>query len=216
MYDITSMTGEQFVTLCKIIGGIATAGGGLYSAYQYVLRPYVVEPYILEPCNLAWKVITDANSIHDIIKKEFTTNGGSSIKDAIKRIESSLDIMNSKYRTILALDERAIWETDANGNYIWVNDTYIRETGFSMDFLKDDGWLSMIDENERHRVRESWNECIVDSRGFISKLLIHKSNGTAAKVATEAYPVISKEDNKLVGYIGLLNFVDTVCLKCPI
>ncbi len=75
-----------------------------------------------------------------------------------------------------------------------------------MDFLKNDGWISMVKENERHRVRESWTECIDDKRGFICNFTINKNNGTPIKVISIAYPIISTEDNKLIGYIGLLNF----------
>lgn len=195
------MTEEQLILLGKAVGAIVTIVGALVGLYKYVIYP--IYKRILFNFKLFWGVILDVASIHEIIKKEFTTNGGSSIKDAIKRIECKVNILEFKNRAILSLDTRPIFKTNETGNYIWINDAFVKEIGFSLDFLKNGGWISMIEESDRKRVKEAWNESILDKRSFLSKFTILKSNDAKIDVICSACPIIS-EDNNLIGYIGTM------------
>ncbi len=195
------ITGEQFVLGCKIVGGIATVCGALYSLYVYVLSPYVIIP-IIDKVKFLWATAQDVSSIHAIIKKELTTNGGSSIKDAVKRIEINNIIINAKCTGI----DKPTWEADAQGNCIWINTSLMQILGYDINTLKDSGWLSIIDSNDVSRVRDEWRRAVEEERMFHCVYTIVRSDYTRIPIFNHATPIML--NGTLVGYVGSLEKLD--------
>ncbi len=107
------------------------------------------------------------------IKKELTTNGGSSLKDAIidmkdtvHRIDKRQKIIEQRTKAALHYSNEALFETDIAGRLIWSNahfckyvkDNPINMTGFD--------WLSMIKEEERDELLQEFLSCIKMNRKF--------------------------------------------------
>lgn len=187
----------------KIIGAIAAIVTSVTVIHSYLIRPL----YLKLRANLLfmWRVAIDAASINDLIKRELTYNGGSSIKDSIKRIEENINNSSFKLKAVLSLKQEPIWESDENGNCKWVNDAYIRITGYSLEHLKNLGWLMTVKESERKNIEYEWLRSINEKRTFNQEMSIKTSSSTFIKVHAHGFPIMT-HDNKLSGYMGILNF----------
>jgi PAS domain S-box-containing protein len=202
---ISSELSTRVNEFAVLIGGICSIFGSLYAIWRFFIYPHIymkLKNMITEIYNVAM----DASSIHEIIKKELSTNGGSSLKDAINRIESRLSIQDGKSRATLSLLDSPIWESDEDGNCVWVNRAYRRITGYDIDSVKDMGWISIIAPDSREAVQEEWINAIRDRRHFSLTYNIITSFGKILPVDGEGYPIYTndKSKNNVKGHIGIL------------
>lgn len=188
-----------------IIGGSCSIAGSLYGVWRFVIYPHIYVK-IHNMFNDVYNVAMDAASIHAIIKKELSTNGGSSLKDAINRIELKLALQDGKHKVTLSLLDVPIWESDENGNCLWVNRAYRRITGYDIDSVKDMGWVSIIASCDRERVSEEWESSVKDHRHFSLTYNILTPVGKVLSVDGEGYPIYLNDSSKntVKGYIGVL------------
>lgn len=199
-------------------GKVVVATGSVLSALG-VLYKYVIIPLYDKYIKLKEKIKNDYNQwrslantavlVHDIITKELQTNGGSSIKDALKRIENKLTFIEAKNKAYLSLEDEPIWESDEFGHCIWANHSYLKITGFEFNYLKNAGWISIINEEDRSRVREEWNRAVEEKRVFYCEYIINRYDGTKLKVLGIGHPVLSIVDDSVKGYIGRLTFCES-------
>lgn len=210
------MSPDNIVLLGKVIVAIGTILSIIgVPLYKYLIYPFIIQKLInfkenikqhyKQWCDLA----NTAEMVHDIIKKELQTNGGSSIKDSIKRIEGHISIIDAKYKAFVSLENEPVWESDENGGCIWANSSYLKMTGFDFDYLKNAGWISIINENDRSRVREEWNMAIKEKRVFSCEFIINRFDGTKIKVFGKSFPILSSIDESITGYVGRLSFCNS-------
>src|SRR4051812_27188093 len=112
-YDEITFWGKVLVAIGSAITGIgAIFKYAIIPLYYWIieLQKRIIDDYT-KWCNLA----DTATLVHDIITKELQTNGGSSIKDALKRIENRLSFISNKVKTILSMENEPIWESDELG-----------------------------------------------------------------------------------------------------
>ena len=166
-------------------GKAVIAAGTILSVLLVPLFTYIIYPYLIKPAiesfNKLRTIIDTAFNVHEIITRELQTNGGSSIKDALKRIENRLTIIDAKHKTILSLENEPIWESDEFGNCVWVNHSYLKMTGFDFEYLKNAGWVSIINEIDRSRVREEWKRAVEEKRIFSCEYTINRYDNTKVK-----------------------------------
>jgi len=91
------------------------------------------------------------------IKGELTTNGGSSIKDAINRIESRQIMIDKRTKAIFYNEKDAIFEVDASGNILWANKRFHDILGCKN--IKGLDWVSYIDELHRDYFLRELESC---------------------------------------------------------
>ncbi len=201
---ISSELSKQINELAIVIGAVCSIAGSLYAIWRFSINPAYIKlrNMIIEVYNVAM----DASNIHEIIQKELNTNGGSSLKDAINRIESRLSVQDGKCRATLSLIDSPIWESDEDGNCIWVNRAYRRITGYDIDNVRDMGWISIIAPDSREAVQEEWVNAIRDRRHFSLAYNIVTSFGKIISVEGEGYPIYANDKNKNIvkGHIGIL------------
>lgn len=178
----------------KILGAAGTGLAGIVTIYKHILHPFMQK--VLEG-------IDNIYSMKKIIEKELQTNGGSSMKDAIKRIDRSNSIQDGRHHAALSLKKDPIWEADADGNYIWVNSAYVKETGFDIEHLKNRSWLITVSDKDRDRVKQEWEDCVRYQTVFECDYNLECVSETK-KVRCLAHPIISDYDKKIVGYVGVL------------
>jgi PAS domain S-box-containing protein len=137
----------------------------------------------------------------DAITLELTNNGGTSLKDAIDRIEHKQDFMSAHMRTHLNTNSKSIFETDAEGGLIYVNRAYTRMTGFSAHEVKESGWLNAIQPAHRKRILDLWKDAVEARRDFDEVVPFQKPDGTKYDAHAMAY-VIRNDAGKMMGHIG--------------
>jgi PAS domain S-box-containing protein len=157
--------GAAIITLTTLLAGV----------YKYALKPYVVDRF-----RDAYKKITHmSKQIADNydgmekalpaimqIAEEFKPNHGSSLRDAINRIENTMCNLQASDHLLLNLSEIAHFQTDQNGNCIWANLAYCNLTALDLIDIKGHGWISVVHPEDRKVVTEEWERTIEEKRQF--------------------------------------------------
>ena len=106
------------------------------------------------------KAIKDHDYIVDSIKdirKELVNNGGSSIKDAINRIEGRQIMIDKRTKAIFYNEKEVIFEVDARGNILWANKRFHDIMGSKN--IKGLDWVSYVDELHRDYFLRELESC---------------------------------------------------------
>lgn len=130
---------------------------------------------IKDRLSLMWDVapkLVAFNTKLDDIYGQLVTNGGSSLRDAVNRIERKIVLNNEITKDIVRDDPKGKYQTTADGSYEWVNRTYQRLIDKDPTQLYGKGWQSFIVESDRDRVIEEWIDCISTGREFNSTYTI--------------------------------------------
>ena len=91
------------------------------------------------------------------IKSELMTNGGSSIKDAINRIEKRQIMIDKRSKAVFYKVESPIFEVDEKGNLLWANKLFHDNMGTKN--LKGLDWVTFIDEPQREYFLRELESC---------------------------------------------------------
>jgi PAS domain-containing protein len=150
--------------------------------------------------------VDSINSEIKDIKKELTNNSGTSLKDLVSNIRVDVKSNTELTTTILnrqrwMLDNRSepIFETNKEGKFTWVNDSFIRLTDRGFKDLKDNNWINILHEDVRSDVTKDWYLALQTARNFehTVKITDGKNNCFQAKIIAHR-----QEDGN---YIGTLN-----------
>lgn len=215
-----------------VLKGAGALGGALGSAYAswkwiwpwlrddvwpvFVGFKAIAElPKIATTCSETTETLRAQDLRLQRVMKEVMPNGGSSLRDAVGRIEVSvadqaqyLRVMAGTMRANLDSDPyRALFETDADGANLWVNKTYLRWVNRSMQELLGWGWLACISDSDRERVREEWLSCVRERRQFQARYHLVDSAGERIEVDCHVVP-IPEGASVVERYVGVIRRVD--------
>ena len=140
----------------------------------------------------AQKFIEDHEEVKEsinTIKAEVVTNGGSSIKDAIGRIETRQKVLDQRSKASLHYHDEMLFETDEHGNLIWGNEKFQKLYG---DKYKPHSWdwITFIDEPDRESFLKEFASCLEMSR----KLDMETTSFRGESVRFVGYPYKIKEN----------------------
>lgn len=181
--------------LAIIVSGIGGATGLLTLAYKKFIKPIV---------KLCKNQDFFVESVEEI-KKELTTNGGSSLKDAVvgmrescKRIENRQRVIIQRTKAALHYSSTALFETDQEGRLIWSNVNLIDLTKRSNTFSKDANymvegfdWISLFKEDDREGVLSEFKSCLTMNRRFIKETEL--INGVKVRLLGYPYKITDTE-----------------------
>ena len=141
----------NFDNSLEIIGIVLSLAGGFCASMAWGWK-FIVKPTI----KLYKSQQGLVDSVEDI-KKELTTNGGSSIKDTVNRIDRRQIMIDKRSKAIFYNIEQAILEVDENGNILWANELFHKMMGTKN--LKGLDWVSYIDEPQRENFLREFESC---------------------------------------------------------
>lgn len=183
-------------TLIGIIAALLTALGFIW---KYLIKPL-------------WKTNTRlmaALDTIDKIKEEFRPNGGSTLRDAINRIETRLLLEEHARRATSMILDVGIFETDGSGSCKWINRKFSELSGLSQSEAEGFGWINSIHFDDRERVVDEWMDAIKQQRAFNSYFKFVSNNpfspndeSITTKILVYAVPAVF--GGKLFGYIGIV------------
>jgi PAS domain S-box-containing protein len=182
------------VDIVTILGGLSGVAGTIYGFYKFVLKPL-------------FQLLLRLRRSFEILEKmheEFKPNGGSSLRDAINRIETKLLIEQHARRAVSMAMDVGIFETDGEGLCTWVNQYYSNITGLTTEEAKNFGWVNGIFEDDRDRVVEEWESAVKQKRIF--KLEFGMLNSRTSEynlVQCTAFPITTVK-NEVIGFIGIV------------
>lgn len=142
---------------------------------------------------------------------ELRPNGGSTIRDAISRIESGTQANSERMVAILQRDTTPAFETDASGEVSFVNRAYINLAGRQFHELLGHGWVLTVHTEDRAAVRMEWDEAIRDVRAFESRYRVVDTQGHIHNVIAYFQPMYTTT-RKCAGFIGSIRTVETPLL----
>lgn len=148
-------------------------------------------------------------------KKEFKPNGGSSIRDSLNRLETSVASSRQTSLTLASALGVAYFQTDAEGKYKYVSREWQRMAGMFAEDAMGNGWINGIARDDRMRVASEWRESVSHHRAF--RVTCHMNSG--ARVNVTANPIKSPT-GALDGYVGFCerddhHEVDTGSIRFP-
>lgn len=141
-----------------------------------------------------------------LISDEFRPNGGSTLRDAINRIEHSVTTNEQKTLALIKSMPMGIWISDKNGKCTDVNRSICNLTGRTESELKGDNWSNWIHPDEQEDVFQDWNRCVNNDMNFDQIYRYILPNGQIKQFHGVAYQ-LKDRNNNLIGFLGTLTEV---------
>ena len=127
------------------------------------------------------------------IKGELTTNGGSSIKDTVNRIDRRQIMIDKRSKAVFYNLEEAILEVDERGNILWANESFHRI--FKNKNLNGLDWVCFIDEPKREEFIKEFKSCSKQNRELNFETV--STDGNTVKFSGFPY----RDNNKTYGFL---------------
>lgn len=140
----------------------------------------------------------------ETIKKELAYNGGSSTKDAVRRIENTLAIVQdvlSENKALRKAQElcsaQMVFRMDENGACIFISDAFLKFFACQLSDVREFGYENMVHEEDVMEMRSKWNKAINTKTSFKDEQRIrHSGSGKYHSVSIQAHPVIIADQLK--------------------
>lgn len=151
---------------------------------------------------------TNTNSVLPMINsfyREFSTNGGKSIKDQITRIDDNTRLSELRSKLVATtLLTTGSFECSPDGLLTWGNKALCDLLGLNFDELLGKGWLSAIAEDERAEVWFQWMENVANGIPHESVFTVsnHKTGETFLCRSTAF--MHKTIDGRILGYYGTI------------
>jgi PAS domain S-box-containing protein len=172
-------------TLSAFLGAIVAIGGSVYTIWSKIIRPVV-----------NW--LRKMAGLLETMEKEFKPNGGSSMRDAINRIELRQIIADQRVKALDNDSIRGVWEADQEGKLIHTNRTYQRIVGSTAEALDGFGWVNTIHPEDRESVMKEWDSAVKQQREFYGVFRLKNKK----KVVSVGYPL--RHGDKVHKWAGIL------------
>lgn len=179
---------------------------------QVLYKPLVgLANYIMLPHKLSKQQTINAENLTKLektladlsvfVKDKLSYNSGSSLVDAIKRIETRQIIQEHAHNTFAQDAEQGIFRCDLQGKNIWVNRTYARFLGCGTNELLGLSWKKFIKTPELTRYNGVWQTAFADGCEFEDVVEFTDINNhlVRLKISVSAIP---DEKGGAIGYVG--------------
>lgn len=193
---------ELFAILAPVVWAIYKYG--LKPAAQHLYKTVVAMHKISEVS----AALTQLAAAVDDLKMDLRPNGGSSLRDAVDRVESVVILNQNTQKAILDLLNSGFFLTDAEGEFVHVNLHWQFLTGITLPDARGHGWILAIHPEDRVELMEQWDMAVEDGRPFHKKFRIqHVGKHTIKTVYCHTAP-LHDLNGILVGYVGTLTETD--------
>lgn len=141
------------------------------------------------------------------VYQEVIPNGGGSLRDSINRVERMALTMNQRQLALVSDSEKPVFETDAEGDCIWVNPAYCMFLDRQSSFFYGKGWVNGVTPEDRDAVFSEWVAAVNQKRDFEDHVAYLDSKGRRKIGLVKGYRLRDEADNSL-GYIGVITPVE--------
>ena len=136
--------------------------------------------------------------------KDLRPNSGSSLRDAINRIEARLILIERTSDALHQDGPAALFRCTPEGYNIDVNRTYCRLMKCTKDELLGYGWRNFLTgKSARDDYDDTWKDSFRDGRELDFTIEFQATDGSLVPLLIHAYP-ISDSSGKVVQYLGLM------------
>ena len=120
-----------------------------------------------------------------------------------KQAERALRQSESHFRVLVTQAPVGIFQTDAQGNCLFVNPRWISLTGLSLAEAEGQGWTQALHPDDRDRVFSEWSQAAQENREFALEYRFQTSEGKVNWVFGRALAIYS-DQGLLTGYFGIV------------
>ncbi len=121
-------------------------------------------------CAAVLKSLKGLQTKVDEVAYETQPNGGESMRDAIDEIGKRIAHLEARsaasMRAMLDTTSEPWWESDAEGECLFINRAMERLTGMGRSEARDHGWVSFLHVDDRDAVRDEWYSAAREGRMF--------------------------------------------------
>jgi PAS domain S-box-containing protein len=117
------------------------------------------------------------------------------------RLESSYNLLKrseQRYQTLAEVSPVGIFNTNAEGQCIYVNERYSEITGLPKERFFGTGWIETLHPDDRDEVVSEWEECARSGEPYVGEYRIVNAKGEVAWVYVQSV----KADFFEGGYVG--------------
>jgi hypothetical protein len=176
---------EHITLIFSVVGGIGT--------FFSLVWVKVVKPTL--------KFVRGQEEVHqsiNTIKKELTTNGGNSLKDAVLDLKSTMSRMEKRQKVIeqrtkaaLHYNDSILFETDDHGRLTWTNDKFYELTQDVINSVDGYDWLNYVAEEDRQDLFDELKSCLKMSRKLVKT--VKSIDNKTVKMTGFPYRINEKE-----------------------
>ena len=120
-----------------------------------------------------------------------------------QRLESlykSLKSSEQRYQTLTEVSPVGIFNTDAEGKCVFVNERMTEITGIAREEYLGLGWQTGIFEEDRAHIEADWADSVRQGRPYAAEFRLRRNTGSPVWVFMQAVPV--PDDANVRGYVG--------------
>lgn len=169
----------------------------LISAGQAAGAITTIAALVGPPAWWLYRKVARASVLLHTIEAEFRPNGGSTLRDAISRLEREIGRIREIERCQVDAVGIAAFETDEAGGCVWASAAYLDLVDRPIADVRGAGWSIVIHQDDRERVLSEWGRVVVERRRFELSFRYTARNGTVIPVHVVAVPVSG-------GYYGVV------------
>ena len=128
-------------------------------------------------------------------------------RDITERKKAAEELRSNelRFRTLTSNAPVGIFQTNAEGKTIYVNDTWLEYTGLSFDEAMGDGWNNVLHPDDKEVQIGNWKEKSEKGLESSSEFRIVSKKGNIRWVIGKATPLFNKGGQVVSGYIGTLS-----------
>ena len=119
-------------------------------------------------------------------------------------------VNEARFEVLAQLAPAGLFQTDAGGGYVYVNDQWCAITGISRQHATGAGWVDALHEDDRERVTRHWDDAIKLQCDFATEYRLRRPDSETRWVTAQARPVRNWRDT-VVSHVGFIT--DTTDLK---
>lgn len=96
-----------------------------------------------------------------------------------------------------------IFETDAAGNFLFVNDHWCALAGMSPEAAQGEGWVAAVHSDDRERVVQQWHAAARSGSAFAAEFRFRRPDGNISWLQGSAVP-LRNEFGAITGHVGTI------------
>ena len=137
----------------------------------------------------------------DEIRKQLRTNGGTSMRDAINRIEDR-QLLN--LQMIQAVYGHGYFRSGTDGSVVECSRSLSKTFGRSETDLLGNMWLTWVSEKDRDRVWREWSAAVSQQRDMEEVFTIKGFQGKESEIRLSAQKLTGR-DGGYLGHLGVFS-----------
>lgn len=141
------------------------------------------------------------------ISEEHRPNGGSTMRDAIDRIEKRLIITEQRERIVLNKANLHLFECDGAGKCIWANHSFLNLVGRDFEEVSGRGWENFVHPDDRERIIDEFkiaNDHLRDAEA--NYRIVNKETRREIRVSSHANIMLNSK-NEIIGWMKEIKLV---------